>query len=136
VLFGFWGLPFSFLVFFFFFFFRSVLLSVEARPHVRLYIHVRYSSGPIASSAPTSLTALCIHTGLTPSDRSPCGSSASALFSGAPFWDRASVQRKLFCELVCCLFGGVLDAYPATIAAGTMSRGKLWCVISRWFAVG
>jgi hypothetical protein len=31
--------------FFFFFFFESGLLSVEAGPHVGLYIVVRYSSG-------------------------------------------------------------------------------------------
>jgi len=44
---------------FFFFFFVSGLLSVEAGPHVGLYICVRYSSGPRASSASISLATLC-----------------------------------------------------------------------------
>jgi hypothetical protein len=51
---------------FFFLNFKYDLLSVEARPYDGLYIHVRYSSGPYASSAPTSPAALCIHHGAHP----------------------------------------------------------------------
>jgi hypothetical protein len=40
------------------------------------------------------------------------------------------VQRSLFHVLAYCLFECVLDAYPAAIAAGTVSRGKSWCVFS------
>ena len=35
------------------FFFESDLLSFEARPHIRLYMDIYYSSGPNSSSLPT-----------------------------------------------------------------------------------
>jgi len=44
--------------FLFFFFFESDLLSLEARPHVGLYIRLCYSSGPSASFESTFLAVL------------------------------------------------------------------------------
>ena len=73
----------------FFFFLNPSLLSFEAWPHVGLYIRLCYPLAPSASFASISVAVLSFHAGLTPSDRSPHGTSTETLFSDAPSWERA-----------------------------------------------
>ena len=75
--------------FFFFFFLNPSLLSFEAWPHVGLYIRLCYPLAPSASFTSISVAVLSFRAGLTPSDRSPHGTSTETLFSDAPSWERA-----------------------------------------------
>ena len=79
----------------FFFFLNPSLLSFEAWPHVGLYIRLCYPLAPSASFASISVAILSFRAGLTPSDRSPHGTSTETLFSDAPSWD----MRVFICVL-------------------------------------